>query len=183
MNPRDIVTDACSMLNLLATGRSVEIIRAVGIRLLIVDRAADEVRYLVGPCDSQGNCPEIPVDLSLLLHPNLLRILAAREISADNLVDVAARLTDVDAFGVALARQLGHPLMSDDAKIRRVFGELCPNIELLSTLQIVRRAITLLRYPEPAIRDVLRGMRHAANFEPPRRDPERDWFKSYLDDD
>ncbi len=181
MNPRDVVTDACSMLNLLATGRSVEIIRAVGFRLLIVDLAAGEVRCLVGSPDGEGNCPEIPVDLTPLMESGVLRVIAADEISADNLVDAAARLADVDALGVALARQLGHALLSDDGKVRRVFGELCPASELHSSLQVVRRATKLLSYPDRIIRELLRAMRHAANFDPPRLDPERDWFRRYLE--
>jgi len=180
---RDLVTDACSTLNLLATGRAAEIIRAVGFRLLVVDRAAEEAKYLVGPRDAEGNCPQIPVDLSSLTNQGLLRIIPARDISPDSLVEIAARLTDVDALGVALARQLSHPLMSDDGKVRRVFGELCPSAELHSSLQIIRRATTLLQYSEVAVRELLRTMRHAGHFEPPRLDPEREWFKRYLIDD
>jgi hypothetical protein len=179
----DVVIDACSTLNLLATGHAVDIVRAVGFKLLIPDGAAEEVRYLVGPRDAEGSCPEIPADLSPLSDQGMLRIIPSRELSTDALIEIAAQLTDVDALGVVLARQLGRPLMSDDGKVRRVFREFFPGGELHSTLQIVRRATTLLRYSDSAVREILRTMRHAGNFEPPRLDPEREWFKRYLIDD
>jgi hypothetical protein len=177
-----VVTDACSLLNLIGTGQCAEIANAVAFRLLVVDRAAEEAQYLVGPPDGDGNPSRRPIDLNALIESNVLRLVAAGEVEAAHLVEAAARLTDVDALGVALAKQLGLPLLSDDGKVRKVFAALCPEQELYSSLQVIKRATKALHYKEPAIRELLQAMRYAANFEPPRLDPERDWFRSYLDE-
>jgi hypothetical protein len=177
-----VVTDACSLLNLIGTGQCAEIANAVAFRLLVVDRTAEEARYLVGRLDGDGNPSRKPIDLNPLIESSVLQLVAAKEVEAAHLVEAAARLTDVDALGVALAKQIGRPLLSDDGKVRKVFAALCPEQELYSSLQIIKRATKTLHYKEPAIRQILRAMRYAANFEPPRLDPDRDWFRHYLND-
>jgi hypothetical protein len=177
-----VVTDACSLLNLIGTGQCAEIANAVAFRLLVADRVAEEVQYLVGPLDSHGKASRSRIDLNTLIESKVLQLVAAKEVEVAHLVEAAARLTDVDALGVALAKQLGRPLLSDDGKVRKVFAALCPEQELYSSLQVIKRATRALHYKDPQIRKLLRTMRTAANFEPPRLDPERDWFRRYLND-
>jgi hypothetical protein len=179
---QDVVADACSVLNLAATRRCGEIITALHVRLLIADRAADEVRYLCGPPDAEGNPAQIPVDLRPLITADRLRIVPSDGLDTASLAEAGARLTDVDALAVALGRTLGIGLVSDDKKVRGAFAAICAGQTLHSSLQLIRRATKILRYKEPVIRELLRSMRVAGNFEPPRLDPERDWFRSYLAD-
>ena len=168
-------------LDLAATGRCGEIVAALRLRLLIADRAADEVRYLCGSPDAEGNPAQIPVDLEPLIAADRLRIVPSSRLDMASLAEAGARLTDVDALAVALGRTLGIGLVSDDKKVRGAFAALCAGQALHSSLQLIRRATKMLRYKEPEIRDLLRSMRAGGNFEPPRLDPERDWFRHYLD--
>jgi hypothetical protein len=169
-------------LNLAATRRCAEIVAALHLRLLIADRAAEEVRYLCGPSDAEGNPAQIPVDLKPLIAAELVRIVPSAGLDTAALAEAGARLTDVDALAVAMCRTLGIGLVSDDKKVRGAFAALCAGQALHSSLQLIRRATKILRYKEPVIRELLRSMRVAGNFEPPRLDPERDWFRSYLAD-
>ena len=185
MPPKPIVIDACSALNLLATERAVNILQAMDWMLLVLPEVKQEAQYHQGPPDEEGRPTRIAVEWSALE-----RAARAAEKSSDSAGDVfldefiktAAQLTDVDAAAAALAGALKLPLLSDDGKVRRVFGQLYPALELHSTLGLIRQASLRLGFDEKTLRDVLRTLRAKARFAPPKRDPERDWYVSYLMD-
>lgn len=176
MNSGDAVVDACSLLNLLATRREQDLIRALGVVLFVAPKVRAEAVYLDGPADEHGEPTREVVDLAPLEAAGLLRALELGADAADAFIAAATELTDNDAASVALAATRRIPLVTDDGKERRVCRQLFPHVEVVSTLSLVREATERLALDADTMRNLLRDLRLRGSFEPPRSDPNRDWF-------
>lgn len=176
MNPGDAIIDACSLLNLLATRREAELVLALRIRLIVAPAVRSEAVYLDGPPSESGDPTRELADLSPLEAAGLLRVMQLADEAADAFVSAAAELADNDAASVALAATLRVQLITDDGKERRVCQRLFPHVEIVSTLALVRQATEGLGLDRDTMRVLLRDLRLRGSFEPPRKDPNKDWF-------
>ena len=183
MPGRQVVIDACSALNLLATGRSVEFLRALNWSLLVLPEVKQEAWRLRGPPDEDGQPTWLPADWAPLEQRALMTLHAPESPSEAFLaafISAAEHLTDVDAAAVAVAGSLALPLLSDDNKVRKVFQRLYPALELQATLALIHDASNHLGLSPEALRDVLEALHSRARFAPPRQDPLRDWYMTHL---
>jgi hypothetical protein len=176
-----VVIDACSMLNLLATRLELEIVRACDLQLVISAHAHGEALYLHAPPDADGARGKYPASTERLRAAGRLEV---RPIGGDSLIDAfvacAALLRDEDASGVALAGVLGAPLVTDDAKERRVARQLFPRMVVVSTLELLHDAVLRLDLTEAALLRVASDLRWRGNFAPPRKDPRAAWYVELL---
>ena len=179
-NPLAVI-DACCAINLLATGREVEIVRANGMTLLRSDRVRAETINLWTPPDERGQRRKEHASNARLQDAGLL---ATREMDTDELIDAfvtaAERIKDADASCIALAGVLKLPLITDDAKERRIARQLFPTVELVSTLHLVHEAARILSWSDCDSVEVARSLWWRGNFAPPRDDPYRSWYIELL---
>jgi len=180
---RESVIDACCTLNLLATRREVEIVRALGLQLLDTPQVSREPMYLYTPPDEEGQRTRGPASSAALREGGYLttRVLDT-DAWTDAFVAAAARIEDNDASCIALAGVLGLPLISDDCKERRVAAELFPSIELVSTLDLLHDAAGVLGWRFEELTRVAVSLRRGGNFAPPRQDPRAAWYATLLAD-
>ena len=180
---RRLVVDACALLNLLATGREVELAVALDAVLVCSAQAHAETLFLCGPPapdDEEQQATRIPVDLRPLREADRLSVLVLADDMADALVLCATHLRDADASAVALAATMAVPLVSDDGRVQKVARKLYPDLVVLSTLQLVREAAARAGIEGEPLRRLARDLHERGNFDPPRRDPERSWFEDLL---
>ncbi len=180
MTEGEIVIDACCLLNLLATGQEVEVVRAVNCRLVVPEPAREEAIYVEGPKNEDGSPSRVAVSLAPLDDAGLIVAGAAETASSDALVTASEYLDDSDAACVAIAATRVKPLATDDRKIRRVSAELFPDVELISTLEILRAASDRLRLSPAEVREMLSALRARGRFVAPRADPLAAWFWEML---
>ena len=176
MNPGDVIIDACSLLNLLATRREAALVRVLGVRLIMAPPVRSETIFLDGPPNEAGDPTRELADLGQLEAAGLLHVMQLGEDAADAFVSAAAELADNDAASVALAATLRVQLVTDDGKQRRVCNRLFPHVEIVSTLALVRQATEALGFDRDTMRVLLRDLRLRGSFEPPRADANKDWF-------
>jgi predicted nucleic acid-binding protein len=178
---REIVVDACSVLNLLATRREIAIVQALDLHLVVTPQVGSEALTLWTPPDADGQRTREPTSTDALRQGGYLE---TRELEGDAVIDdfisAAARIQDADASCIALAGASGLPLLTDDRKERRVARELFPNIELVSTLDVLADGGRALRWSEPEFRAAANDLRWRGNFAPPRSDPRGQWYDALL---
>lgn len=176
-----VVIDSCCTLNLLATRREVEIVKALRLRLLDTPQVSVEPLTLWTSPDADGVRSKEVTSTARLRKGGHLQ---TRALEGDALVDAfiaaAARIKDPDASCIALAGVLDLPLMTDDRKERNVARELFPAIEILSTLDVLADAEKALGWSTAELTHVARDLRWRGNFAPPRGDPRAAWYESLL---
>lgn len=181
MSHKLVVIDACCMLNLLATKREADIVRAADLRLLDTPQVSTEPKHLLSPPDEDGSRIKSPASTTALRDVGLLETRALEEEAVvDAFVAAAARIKDTDASCIAVAGVLGLPLLTDDAKARRIACEMFPSIELISTLDVLHAASGRLGWSPSELRAVAMALFWGGNFAPPKRDPRSPWYKGLL---
>lgn len=179
--PRTVVVDACCLLNVLATGRELDVLRACDIELIMTGQAHGEALFLHTPPDADGLRSRQRALTERLRAAGRLEI---RSLDTGSLIAAfvacAAQLRDEDASCVALAGVLGLPLLTDDGKERRIARTLFPGIELVSTLSVLDEAVRALALPEHELFGLVADLRWRGNFAPPRRDPLSPWYADLL---
>lgn len=181
MTSRELVIDSCCVLNLLATGREVEIVRALGVCLFDTPFTSGEPTMLWTHPDREGRRMRQPASAAALRSHGLLD---TRPLDTDDLrrafVLAGALIPAPDASCIALAGVLGIPLVTEDRKQRRVASELFPRIELVSTLDILHEASRALDWDDDLLASAAADLRWRGNFAPPRNDPRNAWFAELL---
>ena len=176
-----IVLDACSSLNLFASGIPLEIAKAANVQFLLLPEVQMEAKHLFGPPDKDGVRPLEPIDWPSFLKSGIAASTSFPEEALDALVSAARQLSDVDAKCVALANHLKVGLLSDDGKVRKVFTS-SGGSGLLSTVSTIRVAAAKLPLDKSAVRSIFGRIRERARFEPSRKDPEYRWYVSQIGD-
>ncbi|MEM8962167.1 MAG: hypothetical protein AAGD38_11860 [Acidobacteriota bacterium] len=174
---RPLVTSAGCLLNLMATGRVTEVLDALGVRLL-APRAVRSEPLALGGRDDELTAPTLdPIDLRSLESTERLVIegLDAAELR-EAWVACSEQLHDQDAATVALAAVSGIPLATDDRRQIAVAIELFPDLEIVSTLELLADAAERLALDESELDELLRRVRVRAAFLPARDDRRRDWL-------
>jgi len=177
--PPELALDACSLLNLVATGRFGEIAQALPALFIAERRAAGEIRYIRRGGSGPDAFERDPIDLGTLETAGFLTIhdLATPEELAD-FVAFAAEMDDGEAATGALARSRGAVLVSDDRKARQVFSAPSLRLNLRTTSEIIK-AWADRRGPDPAdLARVLLDVETRARFRPARSDPLFQWWES-----
>ena len=180
MHPAELVIDACSLINLYATEQEVLVLKTIQVRLVTTPQAAGEVLYRYGPIDNEGQRVKLPISLKGLISAKLLKIVPLDDGLTDYLVNaVTAGLRDADASVVALAQGLGHPLASDDNKVRKISARLIPAPPLESTLGLLRRMAETVGYTSRQIKALIAQLAWSGNFIIPKTDPNRAWYEAH----
>jgi len=181
MNKKLVVIDACCTLNLLATGRELDIVRSLGLLLLDTPQISREPMFLSTAPDEEGVRRKEARSTAALRAAGLLetRPLDTKELT-DALVTCAARIKDTDASCIALAGVLKLPLITDDRKERRIATDVFPSIKLMSTLELIQAAAAASRWNDDDLVEVVYNLRWRGNFAPPKRDPREEWYSALL---
>lgn len=176
-----VVIDACSSLNLFASGRPVDIAKAANLQLLVLPEVEAEAKHLFGEPDDEGVRPLEPIDWKALLVSGVATSKVFPEEALPELISLASQLTDVDAKCVALANHLKIGLLSDDGKVRKVFVA-SGGVGLRSTVSTIREAAAAYPFGKALVREIFSRIRERARFEPPRRDPDHPWYTDQMKD-
>lgn len=180
MASKVIAADACVLLNFLATRRAVELLRGLDTSFIATPLGAAQVQYLAGSPDDDGRPTREVVDLRELIAGGHLAVTAVPPAALELFVRCVADLHEADASSIALAVGSGTTLATDDGLERRVAAREAPALEILGTLALLRQATSAVAMPHDAMVRLARDVRTRANFLPPRRDPDRDWFQKLL---
>ena len=178
-----LVLDACQVINLYATRRMPEILRACGWRYTLSRFAATtEVRWVgSGRVTDPGSDVE-RVDLSALVDEKLILI---EEIEGDEEAEIflklAMEMDEGEAIAGAIAVARGMLVGTDDHRAIQVFTNRDPQLKIVTTPQLVHTWSELADVRGASLRTVLDDIRTRARFVPRSSDPLATWWIENLE--
>ena len=180
--PPNLILDACSVINLFATQRMEEILRALPIACTVARHVAEREVLWVGR--GRRDDPESDkerVTLGTLIEAGTVGLVDLEtDAEADTFVELAARLEDGEAYSGAIAAHRGLTVVTDDEPARKVFTSRTPAIATIRTSDVLYRWSLEPDVKSEDIRRALRLIRERARFEPCGADPHRPWWTTLL---
>lgn len=175
MTPATI--DACSLIDLLASGHAEAVLRANGNAWRLPVAVRDEVRFVrkPDPADPRKLTLE-PVDLTPLVSAGVLALCQPDvEAEIDLFVQYAALFrSDGEAMCLALAEARGWSIVTDDRKAIRIGREAGLNV--LSSPQLLRTWAEK-KNPDPAtVAKALKDIERFAQFRPNPTMQDSQWW-------
>ena len=183
MHPSEcLVLDASCLLNLYATGRMREIALAVPMQLEVAEYVLESEVVYTWQTDSSGTREEaVPVDLTPVVSEGLIHVVKLEHPDdQETFLALAALVDDGEATTAALALGRGCSVATDDRKARRVFGDLMPEVRLVSTLELLKLWADESQVPRAALRGAMSSMTRSASYAPSSRESLFEWWNSIM---
>jgi predicted nucleic acid-binding protein len=168
-----VLVDACTLINLEATGEPEVFLRALSATCLACDVVQRESMFLRA---EQSDLPPEQINLDTLFQANILSPCQAETPEEEALyVSLASELDDGEALSLAISSTRGYGLATDDRKARRIAREL-GSVPLFSTAEILH---SLQSLDEDKIRQMIRRIEFRARFTPHSTMPLYDWWNAH----
>ena len=175
---RELLLDACVMINLAASGLYIEdIARRNKATFVMARTTATEVLYLA---TEDGGEPYEPIDVPQYVRDGELTLVDLTPEELVSFMTLARSVDDGEAAMLALAMHRGWAIATDDRKARRVARESIPNPELTTTAAILHRWATGADAAPEDIRGMLRKIETKAAYTPRRTDRYREWWTAQV---
>ena len=197
---RDLVMDACCLINLYAAKRILvhapppkstpprrKIIRpdsakavnlrpALPFKLHVTAEVIEETLFIRKPDEEDdGKLIEAVIDLAPIISNGLLHSCELHDqAEIDLFVQLAATLDDGEAASMAIAKCRSWGLASDDRKARRQAGQL--GVTLLTTAELVKEWAENTSASDADVATVLQNIQNFARFIPHRTMPLHKWW-------
>jgi hypothetical protein len=166
-----LVLDACVAINLRASRRWRQILGAGGWRALMPDDAFSEILYVF---DAQGE--RVPASLDEEVENGQLIRCSLSEVELEVMISLSADLGRGEAAAIAVAKERGHPLATDDKAARRRVDPHPPG--LFTTPELVRSWAGKCGLGPPDVRETVTLIESRAKFRPRSSDPDFPWWDS-----
>ena len=177
-----LLLDANCLLNLYATGCLREITVSLPYEFRVSAFVVEFEALFIRRADPTGSKDvQVPVDLTSLLEEGLIQLMRLeRSAEEATFVGLAADLDDGEAITGALAFHRGCSVATDDRKARRVLGQLIPQVELVSTLELLKLWAEDSQITKDQLASAMAEMQSCASYRPGRRDPLYQWWRSII---
>ena len=175
MIDRHVLLDSSVLINVLATGREVEVLRIFPAGAGVCATVEGESLFLRGETPAD---PPVRILLAPLIDSGLLQ---QHEVSTEAerslYVDLASELDDGEAMTIAIAHHRRFVVATDDRKARRVAAQRFGNdFELLRTSDLLFSWTQAAELEEAIVHVLLRRIERVAQFRPANDDPLREWW-------
>jgi predicted nucleic acid-binding protein len=175
-----LILDACTVINLIATGHLPAILDAVGRSVVVSDTVVREAHYLRRGGAGDDASDRDPIDVTPWVDTGHLSIVHAEtDDELATFVDLAVSLDDGEAMTIALAVHRSLVVVTDDRKATRLATAL---VKVETSLALVRMWCEHDALDPQTARSVLNSVRDRARYIPHSQHPLRSWWDSVLSD-
>ena len=174
--------DACSLLNLYATMRLEQIATTLDLQFSVLPVVYPNESQFIYARDGRTRLEPVPLDLSKALEAGFVRVeddLSDAE-NALYLEFAVANIDDGEAMTAAAAILRGSGLITDDRKARRIISKAAPQLEIISSIGLVRRWVEDQKTDLSEAREVLYNIEICGNYTIGKNEPELTWCQSIL---
>ncbi len=173
---RPLLLDACSLINLVASGLQLaDVALAIKREFIVTTIAGEESLFVRGRSDDD---PAEPVSVEALAASGQLTVTSLTPEELVRFVALAKSVDDGEASTLAVALESSIEFATDDRRAIRVAGEL--GVTVLTTPQFMRYWAECSGATAADIRVALASAERRGNFFPRRDDPERNWWATNI---
>lgn len=178
-NRKNLILDACVLLNLLATGVIERILKTAAQTSMICALVQNESLYLRDELDVSET---IPVDIEKLIENGTINLC---DLETDNerqmFVNLAIKLNDGEAASLAIALSRNWHIATDDKKARKIFLENAENGQQTTvTSNLIKEWAEKEKVSPETLRKVLAKVEIASHYFPASSDPNFQWWNDIL---
>ncbi len=173
----DFIVDSCCVINLAAAGNLLTLLpTTLGVHLHVPETVLEESLYIRQPDPAApGRLVQREVDLVPVIGAGVLRRCDLESEDELNLfVQLAITLDDGEAACLAIAKQRGRTLATDDRKGRREAGAL--GVPVVTTPELVKAWADATKADDAAVAKLLRDIQDYARFTPHKTMPLHQWW-------
>lgn len=175
-----LLLDACTVINLFASRRMIEILQAQNQPAGIVEAVHRETVYVFKGGDGDDAREREPVDLSPVIASGTLWLVDPTDVELDDFIDLTLYFKgDGEAMTIAVALARGWIVVTDDRKAIRV---IAGRTQIRSSLDLVKTWAETLAIGESDLRTVLHDLRARGHYTPGKEHPLRSWWDLVLPD-
>lgn len=181
-NHERVILDASCLINLRASGQlpSILTILPVPIAVAAYVHVSEVLWEYAGPDDDITRTKQ-PIDLRPLIdHGHVQLVDIESDAEAQTMVNYAARMDDGEAITSAIAVHRNWAIAVDDRKARRVMTDHNPQIQIVSTLELVRYWAEALRPSDAEVTHALQKIRYRGKYLPHADHPQFAWWQAYF---
>ncbi len=174
------IIDCCSLLNLYTGWGSLEKLRALPYTWSICESVARESEFTreYGP---DGIPIDVPFDLTFLIDSRVLRVARPEsDAEMEDYVSFATQIDDGEAQALAIAKNRGFLLLTDDRKATRMANRPDVAVTTITTVAVLREWQERSGTHKTDIRKIIERIQVLARFIPRRDSPEHAWWLEQL---
>lgn len=176
----DHVVDCCSLLNLYTGWGGLAELRVLHRTWHVCDAVLSEAEYTREYAEDGSHVP-VPINMKALVSEGLL--LPARpetERELEDFVGFASEVDDGEAQALAIAKNRGFVLLTDDRRAAAVARRPDVGVRIISTASILQSWAQLDRVNEARLLEVISRISVLARFAPRADSAEYAWWRSYF---
>lgn len=178
-----VILDACCVINLYASGYIEAILRSIPPDVAIATLVRDKEATRIYSNSSDPAQKYEVINLEPYITGKLIHIVSL-ETEAENIsfVNFAATLGgDGEAITGAIAYHRNWSIGSDDRKALAFFARTAPQLQLISTLEMVKHWVDTSNARFELVQKALRNMRERAKYAPAGNHPLYEWWSYYFE--
>ena len=180
-----IILDACCVNTLYASAQMEQILNVITPFVTVAAYVyEEESRYIYTAPKGDPQRQRVLVDLQPLVDKGLLSVIRmSTESEARHYVHFASKLDDGEAITGAIAFHHNWAIATDDKRASNIFRRELPQIQLISTLQLLKHWADVTNAPFDAVRLALQRVRYGATWQPRRKDELYAWWIEHYESD
>lgn len=177
-----VILDASCLINLNASGQLQHIIAALPPTVAVAAyvQTSEVLWEYAGPNDDVTRTKQ-PINLQPLIDQGYLHVVDIEsEAEALLMVNYATLMDDGEAATGAIAAHRNWSIAVDDRKARKVIARYSPDIQMLSTLDLVRYWAETTQCSLAELAHVLQQIRFRGRYMPHADHPQFDWWRIHF---
>jgi len=179
INHSHLVLDACCILNFCASGHFIEILKSIPIEVVVTEVIREKELITLQRLKDKENTGAIQFEQAIL-QGLILVVDFESELEEEAFVNYAFELgDDGESATFAIAINRGWAVATDDKKAISFFQREAPNLEILSTLEIVKNWSEEANLTPTELRTALKNIRTIGKYLPPRNHPLLVWWEEF----
>jgi len=179
MNNNLLIIDACCLINICASGKLAEIIEGTPFDYLVSKTVHDTEMVDTEVIDSLN-----PINMRYddIINNGLLKVVDFSDESEIHKFLFYAQIIDGDgeAASLVIAEGSDYILATDDKKAIKVTKEYAPNLQLLTTPELMKSWFDTSDITEQEIKEALSNITVYGRYKPSKNNPLKSWWEGIL---